>query len=92
MCEDVRLEVCGLSKPLVAAVKGTHVRPVTSVNAHMCPQVEVQRESFSTPLKSTLKKNKDVRFKDVIFHNTLEKFQFNVKTGTILCGSFAIIA
>ncbi len=54
MREHVRLEVCRLSKPLVAVIKGAHVRPVTSVDTNVSAKVEVQREPFPTTLKSTL--------------------------------------
>lgn len=55
MCEDVRLQVGGLRKLFVAAVKGAHVRAVSSVNTHMCAQVKVQRESLATALERALK-------------------------------------
>ena len=59
MCEDVRLEVCRLGKLLVAAVEGTDVRPVSSVNAHVCAQVKVQGEPLSTALKRALRTRGD---------------------------------
>lgn len=55
MCEDVRLQVGGLRKLFVAAIKGTHVRAVSSVNAYMCAQVKVQREPLATALECALK-------------------------------------
>jgi len=42
MCQNVRLEVGRLCKLLGAAVKWTDIRPVTSMNAYMCAQVEVK--------------------------------------------------
>ena len=50
--EDVGLEVGGLRELLVAAVEGADVGPVPSVDAHVRPQVEVQRE----PLPATLER------------------------------------
>ena len=55
VCEDVRLEVRRLGKLLVAAVEGTDVWPVSSVNAHVCAQVKVQGEPLSTALKRALR-------------------------------------
>ncbi len=52
--EHVRLEVSGLSKPLVAVIKRTHVGSVSSVNTNMGTKVKVQRETFPTTLKSAL--------------------------------------
>ena len=56
VCEDVRLQVGGLGKFFVAAVKRAHIRPISSVNTHMCAQVKVQREAFATALKRALEK------------------------------------
>ena len=39
--EHVRLEVGGLGKSLVAAVKRAHIRPVSCVDADVSPQIEV---------------------------------------------------
>lgn len=39
---------------LIAAVKGADVGPVSSVDPHVCAQVEVQREPFPAALKGTL--------------------------------------
>lgn len=58
MCEDVRLEVGGLGKFLVAAVKWAHVRAVPRVDAHMGAQVKVQGESLATALKCALETRK----------------------------------
>lgn len=54
MCEDVRLQVGGLRKLFVAAVKRAHVRAVSSVNAYMCAQVKVQWEALATALECAL--------------------------------------
>ena len=54
MCENVRLEVCGLGEPLVATVEWTYIRSVTSVDAYMRSQVEVKGESLAASLKCTL--------------------------------------
>lgn len=54
MCEDVGLQVGGLRKLFVAAVKGAHVRAVSSVNAYMRAQVKVQRKALATALKRAL--------------------------------------
>ena len=42
MCEDVRLQVSRLGKLLIAAIKRTDIRPVSSVNPDVCAQVEIQ--------------------------------------------------
>lgn len=54
MGEDVRLEVGGLGKLLVAAVKRTDVRPVSRVDADVGAQVEVQRETLSAAFERAL--------------------------------------
>lgn len=54
MCENVRLEVGRLGKFLIAAVERADVGSVSSVDPHVCAQVEVQRKPFPTALKSTL--------------------------------------
>lgn len=54
VCEDVRLEVGGLRKLLVAAVERADVGPVAGVDPHVRAQVEVQREAFSTAFEGTL--------------------------------------
>ena len=52
--EDVGLEVGGLRELLVAAVEGADVGTVASVDAHVRPQVEVQREALAAPLERAL--------------------------------------
>lgn len=42
MGEDVRLEVSGLCKLLVAAIKGADIRPITRVDSNVGAEVEVQ--------------------------------------------------
>lgn len=54
VCEDVRLQVGWLGKFFVAAIKGAHIRAVSSVNTHVCAQVKVQREPLATALKCAL--------------------------------------
>lgn len=54
VCEDVRLQVGRLRKFFAAAVKGAHVRAVSSVDTNMCAQVKVQREPLATALKRAL--------------------------------------
>lgn len=44
-----------MRKLLIAAVEGADVGPVSSVDPHVCAQVEVQRKPFSAAFKSTLK-------------------------------------
>lgn len=56
VCEDVRLQVGGLGKFFVAAIKGANIRTVSSVNTHMCAQVKVQGEPLATALKCALGK------------------------------------
>ena len=52
--EDVGLEVGGLGKLLVAAVEGADVGSVARVDAHVRPQVEVQREALPATLERAL--------------------------------------
>lgn len=54
VCEDVRLEVGGLRKLLVAAVEGADVGPVAGVDPHVRAQVKVQGEALPAALKGTL--------------------------------------
>lgn len=54
VCEDVRLEVGGLSELLVAAVEGADVGPVAGVDPHVRAQVKVQREAFPAAFEGTL--------------------------------------
>ena len=54
MREDVGLEVGGLCELLVAAVEGADVGPVARVDAHVRPQVEVQRETLPAALEGAL--------------------------------------
>lgn len=54
VCEDVRLEVGGLRKLLVAAVEGADVGPVAGVDPHMRAQVKVQGEALPAALEGTL--------------------------------------
>ena len=42
MCEDVRLQISGLSKPFVTRVKGTNIWTITSVDAYMGSQIKVK--------------------------------------------------
>lgn len=56
MREDVRLEVCGLCKFLIASIEGTYIRPVPCVDAYVCTKVEIQRESLAAAFKSTLER------------------------------------
>ena len=42
MCEDVGLKVGRLGKLLIAAIKRTDIRPVSSVDSDVCAQVEIQ--------------------------------------------------
>jgi hypothetical protein len=52
--EDVRLEVCGLCKFLVASVERANIRPVTRMDADVGAQVEVERETLATAFKGAL--------------------------------------
>lgn len=52
--EDVRLQVSRLCKFFAAAIKGAHIRAVSSVNTYMCAQIKVQREPLATALKRAL--------------------------------------
>lgn len=54
VCEYVRLQVGGLRELLVAAVEGTHVRPIACVDPHVRPQVEVQRKALAAALERAL--------------------------------------
>ena len=72
MSEDVRLEVGGLGKLLVAAVKWTDIRPVPCVNSHVCSQVEVQRKALSAAFKCTL--HKQAQSKADTTHTILDKW------------------
>ena len=54
MREHVRLEVCGLSKALVAAVKRTHIGTITSVDSNVSAEIEIKRKPFTTSLECTL--------------------------------------
>ena len=54
MREHVRLEIRRLSKSLVAVVKRTHIRPVTSVNTDVCTEVKIQGEPLTTAFKCAL--------------------------------------
>lgn len=47
MREDVRLEICGLGKLLVAAVKWTDIRAIASVNANVSA-VANKKEFYSS--------------------------------------------
>lgn len=59
VCEDVGLQVGGLCKLFAAAVKGTHIRAISSVDAYVCAQVKVQREALATALKCALRTDTD---------------------------------
>lgn len=44
-----------MRKLLIAAVEGTDVGSVSSVDPHVCAQVEVQRKPFPAAFEGTLK-------------------------------------
>ena len=50
----MRLQVSGLSKPFVAVVKRTDIRPVTGVDTDVGAEVKVQGESLTAAFKRTL--------------------------------------
>lgn len=54
VCEDVGLEVGGLSELLIAAVEGADVGPVAGVDPDVCAQVEVQGEALPAAFESAL--------------------------------------
>ena len=54
MGEHVRLQISGLSKPLVTVVKRTDIRPVTGVDTDVGAEVKIQGEPLATAFKSTL--------------------------------------
>ena len=54
MREDVRLEIGGLRELLVAVIEGADVGPVARVDAHVGPQVEVEREPLAAALERAL--------------------------------------
>ena len=54
--EDVRLEVGGLGELFVAAVERTDVGPVARVDAHVRPEVEVERETLAAALERALER------------------------------------
>ena len=56
MREDVRLEVGGLRELLVAVIEGADVGPVARVDAHVGPQVEVEREPLAAALERALER------------------------------------
>lgn len=59
VCQDVRLEVGGLSELLIAAVERADVGPVSGVDAHVRAQVEVQRKPFPTAFKGALRRERE---------------------------------
>lgn len=56
VCQDVGLEVGGLSELLIAAVERADVGPVSSVDAHVRAQVEVQGEPFPAAFEGALRR------------------------------------
>lgn len=68
MCEDVRLQVGGLGKLFVAAVKRAHVRAISSVDAHVRAQVKVQRKSFAAALECALQTRGQLTKLNVLEH------------------------
>ena len=48
------LEIRRLSKPLVAVVKRTDIRPITSVDTNVGTEVKVQGEPLATAFKCAL--------------------------------------
>lgn len=70
MCEDVRLEVGGLSELLVAAVEGADVGPVAGVDPHVRAQVKVQREAFTAAFEGTLEEEEEEEKSASTVHKT----------------------
>ena len=68
------LEIGRLGKAFATVVKGTHIRPVSSVDPDVRAEVEVQREPLTTPFKGTLRR----RVKLIINHAKL-----SLKTGNM---------
>ena len=56
MGEDVRLEVGGLGKLLIAPVKRANVGPVTCMDSHVGSQVEVERKSLPAAFERALER------------------------------------
>ena len=50
----MRFKICRLGKFLVARIKRANIRSISSVYSHMSPQVEIERKTFTAPLKRTL--------------------------------------
>ena len=68
---------------LVKYLEGADIGAISSMNAHMCPQVEVERESLSTALESALERllprvNKLVAFQFTALHKSLSTFGANM--------------
>lgn len=55
MGENVRFEISGLGKFLIASIEWTDVRPVTRMYSDMGTKVKVQRESLPTAFERALK-------------------------------------
>lgn len=49
-----------MRKLLIAAVEGADVGPVSSVDPHVCAQVEVQGEPFPAAFEGTLEERKEM--------------------------------
>ena len=70
----------------VQYLEGADVGAISSMNTHVCPQVEVERESLSTALESALERflprvNKLVAFQFTALHKSLSTFGANMYPG-----------
>lgn len=54
MCQDMRLEICWLCKPLIAGIKRADIGSITSMDANMSTKIKVQWKSLPTAFKGTL--------------------------------------
>ena len=90
-CANFLLQPCGtimfiyliITLLPVQYLEGADVGAISSMNAHVCPQVEVERESLSTALESALERflprvNKLVAFQFTALHKSLSTFGANM--------------
>lgn len=68
MGQHVRLQISRLSKPLIAVVKRTNIRPVAGVNTDVGAEVKVQGEPLATAFKRTLEEDNNNISNTVIYY------------------------
>lgn len=90
----MRLEVRRLCEFFTASIKRTNVRPITSVDSHVSPEIEIQTKPFTASLERALKRflacvDQLVPFELGAFDKSFAAFRAHVHPWTVRVQMFA---